>query len=141
MFGFPVQRAQRRREAYQTFYDKELFPEITKRYKEKYGGSFPMSGKPHCSPSLINDNNKKNEKKTIQKENKMRFHMSNPLMIIMIVIIVIIIIIIIIIIITVIIIPIIITITILNEFYHLCFLWLLKQQRERYEKFGPERGN
>lgn len=36
-------RAQRRREAYQTFYDKELFPEITKRYKEKHEGSFPMS--------------------------------------------------------------------------------------------------
>jgi len=36
-------RAQRRREAYQTFYDKKLFPEITKRYKEKYGDSFPMS--------------------------------------------------------------------------------------------------
>ena len=136
MFGFPVQRAQRRREAYQTFYDKELFPEITKRYKEKHGDSFPMSGKPHRSPSLINVINKKNEKKTIQKENKMRFHWSNPLMIMMIVIIIIMIIIIVIIII-----PIIITITILNEFYHLCFLWLLKQQRERYEKFGPERGN
>lgn len=36
-------RAQRRREAYQTFYDKELFPNLTKRYKEKHGGSFPMS--------------------------------------------------------------------------------------------------
>lgn len=36
-------RAQRRREAYQRFCDKELFPEITKRYKEKHGGSFPMS--------------------------------------------------------------------------------------------------
>ena len=49
--------------------------------------------------------------------------------------------IVIIIVIKIIIISIIIIIRILNEFYHLCFLWLLKQQRERYEKFGPERGN
>ena len=122
MFGFAVQRAQRRREAYQTFYDKELFPEITKRYKEKHGASFPMSGKPHRSPSLINVINKKNEKKTIQKENKIRFHMSNPLMIMMIVILIIIMIIIIVIII----IPIIITITILNEFNYLCFFMAAK---------------
>ncbi|XP_068725075.1 short transient receptor potential channel 5-like [Montipora capricornis] len=36
-------RARQLRETYQRFYDKELFPEITTRYKEKHGGSFPMS--------------------------------------------------------------------------------------------------
>ena len=50
VFGFHVQRAKERRETYQSFYDQVLFPEITTRYKEKHGGSFPMSSKPHRSP-------------------------------------------------------------------------------------------
>ena len=66
----------------------------------------------------------------------MRFHMSNPLMILMIVIIIIMIIIIVIIII-----PIIITIIILNEFNHLYFFYGCKSSSEKNMKnSGLNRG-
>ncbi|KAL9984532.1 hypothetical protein ACROYT_G006836 [Oculina patagonica] len=35
--------AQKRREDYKTYYRDRLFPTITRRYSEKYGGSFPLS--------------------------------------------------------------------------------------------------
>ena len=41
---FWLQRAKDRRSIYQKFYNEVLFPLITKRYQEKHGEDFPMSG-------------------------------------------------------------------------------------------------
>ncbi|CAH3147511.1 unnamed protein product, partial [Porites lobata] len=38
-----AERAKDHRRIYQKFYNKDLFPKITKRYQEKYGEAFPMS--------------------------------------------------------------------------------------------------
>ena len=40
-----LQEAENRQKNYRSFYQERLFPVITERYKKKYGGSFPLTGK------------------------------------------------------------------------------------------------
>lgn len=44
LYSVFIQKAQDRKKIYQKFYNEVLFPTITKRYRDKHGDSFPMSG-------------------------------------------------------------------------------------------------
>ena len=53
LFSFiRLQEAICRQKEYRKYYQECLFPVITKRYKKKYGGLFPLSGKNFISVNL-----------------------------------------------------------------------------------------